>query len=190
MSQPPFEDVGTALVFRLHAVEREALEVLLADLERTLVAEDGRDPALARLLPDPSPTVPERSEELGRLIRAGLLDGRLERVRALRALLQRARPDGETLAIDLVEEEPWMLLGILNDLRLTIGARIGIEELDRASAGGDGELRQALATLDHFGWWQWHLVAVLDPAAASAEHGAGADREAARAPDGDADPSG
>lgn len=186
MSRPPFEDVGTGLVFRLHVVERDGLRLLLEDLERTLAAEDGEDPGLARLLPDPAPTVPERSEELRRLIRAGLLDGRRERVRAFLELLERARPEGEGLAIDLVDEEPWTLLGILNDLRLTIGARIGIEELDRSRLAADDERRRGLAALDHFGWWQWHLVAMLDPAAAAAERD---DAEDAGSPDADGGPA-
>lgn len=188
MSAAPFEDTGTALVFRLHPVERDALRRLLGDLERTLAAEDGDDPGLARLLPDPAPDQPARSEELQRLIRGGLLDGRRERVRGLRALLERARPDEDGLAIDLVDDEPWVLLGTLNDLRLLIGARIGIEELDRASIPRGDERRHALAALDHFGWWQWHLVAALDPEAAAAERDAD-DPDGADPTDGPAGPA-
>lgn len=178
MSDVPFEVRDDTVLFRLHPTERRGLELLLDDLERILAEEDGEDPALARLLPEPAPTEPQRSEELARLIRAGLLDDRRDRLRDLRTILGRAEEDGERLAIALVDDEPWLLLGVLNDLRLVIGARIGIEALDREWLTADDERRRALAALDHFGWWQWHLVAVIDPESAAAERVADAQEPA------------
>jgi hypothetical protein len=169
MTAAPFTSVGGTIVFGLHRVELAALRLLITELGSTLEDDASGDPAMERLLPDPAPTVPERSDELRRLIRAGLLDDRRDRLRVLVELLDRARTDGDRCTIELDDEEPWVLLGVLNDLRLTIGARIGIDELDRAALPDDEDLHRSLAALDHFGWWQWHLVATLDPEAAAAE---------------------
>lgn len=188
MSDAPFARHGDVVTLRLHPVELDALRLLLADLGRTLAGGDADDPVLRRLAPDPAPTDAELSRELRELVGAGVADDRRHAVDEVTALLARSRRDGDRVEVDLVDDEPWRLLGVLNDLRLAIGARVEITDLDRTSLGPEDERRRAVAAMDHFGWWQWHLVALLDPesaeAAASAED---ADREPGTDPDEDRD---
>lgn len=170
MSGEPFVRDGDRVTMRLHAVELDALRLLLADLARTLDEAAPDDAVVARLAPDPAPTDPDLARDLRDLLANGVADDRRRAVEAIGGLLGRARRDGDgdAVTIDLTEDEPWLLLGVLNDLRLAIGARIGIVELDRGALRADDERRRALAAMDHFGWWQWHLIRLLDPESAAA----------------------
>lgn len=168
MSGGPFVRDGDGVTMRLHAVELDALRLLLVDLARTLDEAAPDDAVIARLAPDPAPTDPDLSRDLRDLVASGVADDRRRAVDAISGLLGRAQRDGDDVTIDLAEDEPWLLLGVLNDLRLAIGARIGIVDLDRGALRPDDERRRAVAAMDHFGWWQWHLIRLMDPDSAAA----------------------
>ena len=57
------------------------------------------------------------------------------------------------------------MLGVLNDIRLAIGARVGIEDLDRDDVDPESSLGYRLAVMDHLGLWQELLLAIVDPPA-------------------------
>ena len=150
---------------QLEPVEVELLRSTRRALRHALETGDPADPILRRLF---SPTVTgdaDADAELRSMIHDDLLADRLAGLDALVEVLDRGRTrGGDVLRVDLVDEEPLLVLGVLNDLRLAIGARLGIEELER-DAEHDDETRYRLAVMDHLAWLQEQLLAVLDPEA-------------------------
>lgn len=171
-------------VFRAHdGVIRARFDPTEVELLRSLetgiatVLEQGRadDPVIERLFPAAVAGDDEADDEVRRLLRDDLLAARRAGLRALVAVLDRAEPHRGALRVDLVDDEPLLLLGVLNDLRLAIGARIDIQHVDRAAVVDDDALAYRLAVMDHFGWWQEQLLELLDPADPSAPAGFGPD---------------
>jgi hypothetical protein len=48
-------------------------------------------------------------------------------------------------------------------VRLTLGARIGIEHLDRDEIGADHPAAPTLAVMNHLAWIQEEILRVVDP---------------------------
>lgn len=116
------------------------------------------DPALARLLPDMIAGDAESAAELRALVEPSLLVHKRENARLVIASL--AHPG----MLDPVTEEAWVRL--LTDLRLTIGARLGINDdrhgddgIDPAATGTERTLHEVSAWL---GGVLEHLISVLD----------------------------
>ncbi len=86
-------------------------------------AERSDDPALARLFPDAYSDDEEASSEFRRFTERSLRDSKLAHAATVRATLVRS---GDKLVLNEQEAQSW--LGTLNDLRLTLGSRLGIEE--------------------------------------------------------------
>ena len=86
-------------------------------------AERSDDPALARLFPDAYSDDEEASSEFRRFTERSLRDTKLAHAGTVRATLARS---GDKLVLTDEEAQSW--LGTLNDLRLTLGSRLGIEE--------------------------------------------------------------
>jgi hypothetical protein len=159
-----FRRHGDAIRMQLQPVEVDLLRSTREALHRALYAGDPDDPIIRRLFPATVSGDEEADEELRSMIHSGLLEARLEGLDALVALLDRGTHHrGNVLRVDLVEDEPVLVLGVLNDLRLAIGARLGIEELDRETLAKDEETTYRLAVMDHLAWLQEQLLAVLDP---------------------------
>jgi hypothetical protein len=117
-------DVGAA-----HDMDPLAELTGLDDVPR--VATKPSDPALARLLPDAYADDPERSAEFRRFTESEL---RAAKQDALRAVLASLPEGGGRVVLDEALTDAW--LSALNDLRLTIGTRLDVdeqayEELDR-----------------------------------------------------------
>lgn len=100
--------------------------------------------------------------ELRALIHEDLAGVKLEGVRSLAALVEGGTRRGRELRIDLDEDAALLVLGVLNDVRLAIGARVGIERLDRDEVDPHGEDGYRLAVMDHLGGWQELLLMVMD----------------------------
>jgi hypothetical protein len=86
-------------------------------------AERSDDPALARLFPDAYADDEEASSEFRRFTERSLRDTKLAHAATVRATLARS---GDKLVLTDEEARSW--LGTLNDLRLTLGSRLGIEQ--------------------------------------------------------------
>lgn len=161
-----FRRDGERVVAELTQGELNLLRGLQRDL-RTLVdgGLDPTDPAVARLFP---PAVGDEVDQLSvDLLHASLLAGRLRGLDAVVEVLDRAESTRRR-RVTLVDDEPALFLGVLNDLRLAIGARIGIATLDEHDVEeADESLQYSLAVMHHLGMWVDDLVAVLDPAAAA-----------------------
>lgn len=164
-----FRRRGGRIRWELEGFEAQLLEQLRSGLDESL--EDGApdDPILRRLLPPAVTGDDEADEELRRLMRDDLLESRRRGLTALLEILERAERRGDGLRVDLIQEEPMLVLGVLNDLRLAMGARLGIEHLDRDAVPEDAPEAGALAVMDHLAWIQESLLRIIDPVSVSAD---------------------
>lgn len=157
------------LVWRLPVPLHALLLRLLDDLDAAI---DGPtdDPVVQRLFPRAVEDEDDADAEFRMLLAGELLLERHEAIRACRALLEagRRRPGGPTVRLRLAGEEPTMLLQVLNDVRLALGARVGAEavELRQLVAGDDVEAHRALEAMDLLAWCQMQLLEHIDPVAA------------------------
>lgn len=124
-----------------------------------LLAQDpaGGDEALARLLPDGYRSDAESAAELRSLIQDDLVASKRAALETISAGLT-ARTGRGRLLLDEATAEQW-LTG-LNDVRLTLGTRLGVTEemYDGADHGIDPDLLDVYTWL---GWFQETLVEAL-----------------------------
>lgn len=159
-----------ALVWRLPDQLHGLLLDLLDDLDEAI---DGPtdDPVVQRLFPRAVEDDEDEDAELRMLLAGDLLLRRHEAIRACREVLEaglRARgTDGVT--VTLTDDQPAMLLAVLNDVRLALGARVGATavELRQLVDPDDHEAQRALETMDLLAWCQMQLLEHIDPVAAS-----------------------
>jgi Domain of unknown function (DUF2017) len=121
-----------AELLRVQLADSESylLAGLIEDFTAMLAQPDAADPAIQRLYPDGYSDDDEASAEFRQLVQSDLTAARTGRLEACRAEL----PDGSGI-ITLSEEAADRWLRVLNDLRLTLGVRLGVteeEELDSA----------------------------------------------------------
>lgn len=159
-----FELTGAGVRMHLHSVEVDVLRQLVDAFAATLDSGDPDDPVLERLFPTAVHGDEDADRELRRLLRGDLVDRRRDGMAALGEILDRAhRGSRRSLVVDLEDDEPHLVLGVLNDLRLAIGARVGIEDLDRSALVADDEMAYRVRVMDHLGMLQEELLEVLDP---------------------------
>src|SRR5687768_15271832 len=115
----------------------ELLRALPRDLRDVLDGPDPNDPVVQRLFP------PYVLEDLLKV-------------------LERGQWHRDRFRVDLDEGEPEMVLGVLNDVRLTLGARIGIEHLDRDDIDLDHPAIGSIIVMDRFSMLQHELLRLLD----------------------------
>lgn len=146
----PFTRDGELLVARF-ADEEIAVLIELVDQELTLLSEVNpdapddadlaqagiggsstppRDPALARLLPDAYRDDAEASSEYRRLTESALVSRKIAAARTL-------RDDLGTGVVQLDEDSAQVWLRAINDLRLIIASRLGIEQDDDEGEGDE-----------------------------------------------------
>lgn len=154
--QADLERWEVGLIRELRDAIREAIEV-----------PDVEDPALHRLFPTVVPD-DELEDAAARMqFHDSLLESKLAGLDALGEILDRARPHRDRLRVTLADDEPPLFLGVLNDLRLALAARIGMEHVERRDVDADDDRAQGLAIIDHLAWLQEQLVRLLDPLASS-----------------------
>ena len=164
-----FRRHGDAIRMTLSPPELDLLTSLRAELEQALALPDPADPAMQRLFPPPVLGDAELEVATRAAMVDDLLERRLEGLKELLGMLERATSHRGSWRVALVEEEPMVVLGVLNDLRLAIGARLDIEALDRDTVQRDDPVAYRLAIMDLLGWWQEQLIAILDPTAGAPE---------------------
>ena len=86
-------------------------------------AELSEDPALARLLPDAYADDPEAARDFRRFTERSLREAKVANAHTVIETIERSGPK-----VSLVSGEAQSWLGFLNDSRLAIGTRAGIEE--------------------------------------------------------------
>ncbi|GGI04741.1 DUF2017 family protein [Egicoccus halophilus] len=162
-----FRRQGDAIRMDLEPVEVDLLHSLRDGLREALVGHDVDDPIVRRLFPTAVSGDGEADRELRRLLHDELLTGRLRGLEELTALLEGGVQQRGRLRVRLTFEDATLVLGVLNDLRLAIGARVGIEDLARDGLDPDDPVVHRLAVMDHLAWLQEQLLAILDPASVS-----------------------
>ncbi len=149
----------------LDPMEVDLLRTLRQGLDEALTSPSSSDPVVQRLFPSAVDGDEQTDEEVRDLLRDDLLAQRRHGLDALDTLLDRGARHRGQIRFDLRDDEPHLVLGVLNDVRLALGARIGIEDLDRASVEEDDPLAARLAIIDHLAWIQEQLIAAIDPEA-------------------------
>ncbi len=165
-----FKRHGDGVRMELESFEVELLAELRDGLHRQLVDGDHADPVMQRLFP--AQVAPEDEfvdMEVRDLIYDDLLRERLDGLEALHAIIDRGKHHRGRLRVDLKHDEAPLMLGVLNDLRLAIGARIGITKLDRDEVDEDHPAAYPVAVMDHLAWLQEQLLSIIDPASVSSE---------------------
>lgn len=152
---------------RLQTWEVSLLRRLRDGLEATLQDAGSDDPVVDRLFPRAVEDDDEHDDQLRALIGTELLTSRLEGLAQLVAILDRGSEEGGQVHVELVEDEPALVLGVLNDLRVALGARVAIEDLDRDELDEDDPEAATVAVMDHLAFLQEELLTAVDPAALS-----------------------
>ena len=160
---PAFTRRGAGIRMDLRRGEADLLRQLRDELAQFLTAPPAGDPVTTRLFPATVREDDEADQELRGLIHDDLLRERLQRLDELLAILDRAPAHRSRVRVDLVDEEPLVVLGVLNDLRLALGARIGVADLVREDITSDHPHLHTLVVMDHLAGWQEQLLAALDP---------------------------
>jgi hypothetical protein len=160
-----FKRHGEAIRANLTPVEERLLRSAREQLRDALTADDPADPVIERLYPSTVLGDAEADDELRGLLKDDLLTVRLAGLDALVAILDRGTEHRHGLRVELRDDEPSLFLGVVNDLRLAIGARLGIERLDRDAIDPEDPVAYRIAVMDHLAWWQEELLAIMDPEA-------------------------
>ena len=126
-------------------------------------ATESDDPAVRRLFPAAYLDDDEAASEFRRFTERSLRQGKADRARAVMGSIQRlVATDGQG-PIDSTEVNAW--LGSLNDLRLILASRLGIDDDDglwRDELHDVPEAEHAMMLYDWLTWLQDALVNVID----------------------------
>jgi hypothetical protein len=160
-----FKRHGDTIRATFTPVEERLLRSAREQLRAALEVHHEADPVIERLFPTAVLGDPDADREVRALLSGELLGVRLAGLDALVAILDRGTSHRHGLRVELRDDEPLLVLGVLNDLRLAIGARVGIERLDRDQLDPEDPVAYRLAVIDHLAWWQEELLAIIDPAA-------------------------
>ena len=163
---PAFERHGDVVRMQVSRDELDLLRRLRDELRDLLAGAADGDPVTDRLFPPAVTGDDEADSELRGMIHDDLLEARLAALDDLLDVLDRAQPRGKLHVVDLRDDEPALLLGVLNDLRLALGARVGLATVELRDLVADESSHASLALMDWFAMWQEQLLVALDPLAA------------------------
>lgn len=144
---------GDEVRVRLDADERGLLSDLVGQLLGLLERGDESDPALARLLPAAYRDDDEAAAEFRRFTADDLTRRKVENGRAVLASL-----DVPETGLDRAAQQSW--LRTLNDLRLTLGERLGVT-VEGVTPSDDPQLRAMGHVFDWLGYLQEALLRSL-----------------------------
>lgn len=162
-----FRRVGDVVRATFHPAEVELIRRLHEELLTSLQVRDPDDPVIRRLFPPAVLGDAEVEDQVRALLDDALLADRLSALGMLVELLDRGTTHRGRLRTDLVEDEPLVVLRVLNDVRLAIGARLDVEALDRDAVTAEDPEAYPLAIMDHLAWWQEQIVSIIDPPSTS-----------------------
>lgn len=147
---------------RLSPEEVEVLRGLPAQLRSVLDAAEP-DPVTERLFPPAyrDPEDRERQDDYRRLVHDELVAAKLANLDLVVGTLERGALRQRRWSVELTEEEALAWLGVLNDLRLALGVRLGISEDFDGVVTPDDPDAPAKHLLSYLGWLEEHLVAAL-----------------------------
>ena len=159
-----FRRTSKGVEARLDDDEADLLRGLVVHVDQLLDQDPAcGDEVLARLFPDGYREDAEAAAELRSLMQDDLVAGKRAALATITATLAERGAKGR-LQLDDDQAEQW--LTALNDLRLTLGTRLGVTEemYDDIGAGTRHDVEEQM--LDVYGWLGWlqeHLVESLLP---------------------------
>lgn len=162
-----FERRGDAIRMRLEPREVALLRRMRDELHGVLLEVPGDDPVRARLFPPAVTGDDDADTEVRGMIHDELLESRLAALDDLVGYLDRGEQRRGRVVVDLVDEEPAVVLGVLNDVRLALGARVGFDTVEARDDLDDPSLHASLAVMDWFAMWQEQLLVAMDPSVAA-----------------------
>jgi hypothetical protein len=161
----PFKRLGRGGVRLTLSGEEVGLLRTLPEQLRSVLEEGDADPAGDRLFPPAYDDLAEAeaAAEYQRLMHEDLLAAKLAAIDTVTASLDRGASRGGRWSVELTEEESLAWLGVLNDVRLTLGVRLDVTddldgEIDPADPRAPG-----LRLLYYLGWLEEHLLTQLEP---------------------------
>lgn len=163
MNRPHVHEVDGTVRLELDPFEYELLQSLPGELRSLLEDPDPADPAVERLFPTAVVDDERTDAEVRELIHDDLLRERLDGLDAMADILQRGERRRGRIRVDLVDDEPALVLGVLNDVRLTLACRVGLDRLERDEIGPEHPAAPTIAVVNHLAWIQEQLLHVIDP---------------------------
>jgi uncharacterized protein DUF2017 len=157
-----FRRVGGNVRASLSHDELDLLRGLPEQL-RTILTEGEADPATERLFPPAylDDSEAEAQADYRRLSQSELLATKVAALELVKTSLERATRKGQRWLVELSEEEALAWLGVLNDVRLTLGVRLEVtEDLDGEIDPTDPRA-PGFRLLYYLGWLEEHLVEAL-----------------------------
>lgn len=148
---------GDEVVIELRAEEVRMLRMLGDQLRQRL--QGPRDAVVERLFPQIVRNDEATDRDARRLIHDDLMRERLARLDGVLALL----PDDGAASVALVDDQPPLLLGLLNDLRLSLAVSAGLDRPVEDRTEPDETTEQVAALLDWLAWWQERILRAIDP---------------------------
>lgn len=184
--EPTDEDAGGSTVLPLTRSDpgrpgeserdREVLAALDFDLDQSSnhvhTGRPASDPVVGVLLPEASED-PVTAMEVSSLTRARLRSGKVDRLARMAAELRAPSGPEATVLVPIGQEAEW--LGAINDIRLVLAQRLGIESAQDAGRVHDVAFQEASESetaheqwyrgtalvYDMVTWWQESLVSAL-----------------------------
>jgi len=156
--------------------DREVLAALDFDLDQSSnhvhTGRPASDPVVGVLLPEASED-PVTAMEVSSLTRARLRSGKVDRLARMAAELRAPSGPEATVLVPIGQEAEW--LGAINDIRLVLAQRLGIESAQDAGRVHDVAFQEASESetaheqwyrgtalvYDMVTWWQESLVSAL-----------------------------
>ncbi|MCU1550153.1 MAG: hypothetical protein JWR36_713 [Glaciihabitans sp.] len=123
-------------------------------------ADTAGDPVLDRLFPSAYPDNDEFSSEFRRFTEDELGDEKVRNALALANSLE-PKPDKVKVRVTLDAEDALVWLRALNDIRLALGTRLGLDDEGEPTVEGD-DADFTVAVYDWLGGLQQSLVTVVD----------------------------
>lgn len=121
-------DAAGRLVLTMHADDAEALAVVAANVRELVQAPPDDNPVAGRLFPRAysDPTEEDAERDWQAMVHPDLALGKIAALDDMRSLLEGARPVGDLVQITFDADREARLLSALNDMRLALGAALGI----------------------------------------------------------------
>jgi hypothetical protein len=161
----PFKRVGRGGVRLTLSEEELGLLRTLPEQLRSVLQEGDADPVNDRLFPPAYDDLAdaEAAAEYQRLMHDELLATKLAAVDTVGATLERGASRGGRWSVELTEEESLAWLGVLNDVRLTLGVRLDVTEDLEGDFDPADPRAPGFRLLYYLGWLEEHLLAELRP---------------------------
>lgn len=158
-----FQRQGDGVRVSLETAEVELLRSVPAELQTVLGGSSTDDPVYNRLFPSAylDPTEENAEQEWQELVHPELLRERLAALELVATSLDRAVTKRGRAELELAPDEVQAWMGVLNDVRLALGTRLGVTEAEAEEIDPSTPDAAAHALYGWLTWLQNDLVETL-----------------------------